>query len=121
MVQIVFYLLKSAAWLAGFTLLYPLFLRKERFFMLKRIYLLSGVVLSLLLPLVTLHYRVELPAPLMQEAQGITPALPSSPAVAGEIVEEADPLRWFMIFYAAGILFILGRTLKYLFTVYRVV
>ncbi|MDF1560302.1 MAG: TonB family protein [Bacteroidales bacterium] len=87
--------------------------------MLKRIYLLSGVVLSLLLPLVTLHYRVELPAPLMQETQVMTAVL-SSPTAA-EIVEETDPLKWFMIFYAAGILFMLGRTMQYLFTVYRVV
>ncbi|HPF08092.1 MAG TPA: hypothetical protein PK293_18760, partial [Spirochaetota bacterium] len=82
MEQVALYLLKSAAWLAGFTLLYLLFLRKERFFMLKRIYLLSGVVLSLLLPLVTLHYRVELPAPLMQETQGLTPVLSLPPAAA---------------------------------------
>ena len=121
MEQVALYLLKSAAWLAGFTLLYLLFLRKERFFMLKRIYLLSGVVLSLLLPLVTLHYRVELPAPLMQETQGMTPVLSLPPAPAAEIVEEADPLKWFMIFYAAGILFMLGRTLQYLFSVYRAV
>jgi TonB family protein len=121
MEQVAFYLLKSAAWLAGFTLLYLLFLRKERFFMLKRIYLLSGVVLSLLLPLVTLHYRVELPAPLMQETQGMTSVLSLPPAATAEIVEETDPLKWFMIFYAAGILFMLGRTMQYLFTVYRVV
>ncbi len=121
MEQIAFYLLKSAAWLAGFTLVYLLFLRKERFFMLKRIYLLAGVALSLLLPLVTLHYRVELPAPLMQETQGMTPVLPSSPAAAAEIVEETDPLKWFMIFYAAGLVFLLGRTLRYLFSVYRAV
>ena len=63
------YLLKSAAWLAGFTLVYLLFLRKERFFRLKRAYLVAGIVLSLLLPLLTVHYRVELPAPVVQEAQ----------------------------------------------------
>ena len=121
MEQAAFYILKSAAWLAGFTLLYLLFLRKERFFMLKRIYLLSGVVLSLLLPLVTLHYRIELPAPLVQETQGMTTILPSSTEVLAEIVEETDPLKWFMIFYAAGILFLLARMLRYLFSVYRTV
>jgi TonB family protein len=118
MEQAAFYLLKSAAWLAGFTLLYLLFLRKERFFMLKRIYLLSGVVLSLLLPLVTLHYRIELSAPLVQEIQGMTTILPSSTEAVGEIVEETDPLKWFMIFYTAGILFLLVRTLRYLFSIY---
>jgi len=121
MEQAAFYLLKSAAWLTGFTLLYLLFLRKERFFMLKRIYLLSGLVLSLLLPLVTLHYRIELPAPLVQETQGMNTIQPSSTEAVAEIVEKSDPLKWFMIFYAAGILFLLGRTLQYLFSVYRTV
>jgi TonB family protein len=121
MEQAAFYLLKSAVWLAGFTLLYLLILRKERYFMVKRIYLLAGVILSLVLPLVTLHYRVEVPAPLMQETQGLRSVLPTSSAVAVGIVEEKDTLKWFMIFYAAGILFQLGRTLHYLFSVYRTV
>ena len=69
MESIAFYLLKSAAWLAGFALVYLLFLRKERFFRLKRAYLVAGVVMSLLLPLITVHYRVELPAPVVQETQ----------------------------------------------------
>ncbi len=121
MEQVALYLLKSAAWLAGFTLLYLLFLRRERFFMLKRVYLMTGVVLSILLPLVTLHYRIELPAPLMQDTQGMTSVFPSPAATAAEVTENADPLRWFMLFYAAGILFLLVRTLKYLFSVWRTV
>ncbi|MBE0654146.1 MAG: TonB family protein, partial [Bacteroidales bacterium] len=69
MESIAFYLLKSAVWLAGFTVIYLLFLRKERFFKLKRAYLVAGVVMSLLLPMITIHYRVELPAPVLQETQ----------------------------------------------------
>lgn len=121
MEQVVLYLLKSAAWLTAFTLVYLLFLQKERFFMLKRIYLLAGMVLSLLLPLVTLHYRIELPAPLIPDTQGITSASPSSMATAAQVTEHADLLKWFMIFYAAGILLIVGRTLKYLLSVCRTV
>lgn len=121
MEQAAFYLLKSAAWLAGFTLLYILFLRKERYFLLKRIYLLTGVILSLLLPLITIQYRVELPATVIQETQGVASDMPSPAAPALEIVEKADQLQWFLVFYAAGILFMLGRMLKYLFSVYRAV
>ena len=121
MEQVALYLLKSAAWLAGFTLLYLLFLRRERFFMLKRVYLMTGVVLSILLPLVTLHYRVDLPAPLIQDTQGMASVFPSPAAASAEVTENADPLKWFMLFYAAGILFLLARTLKYLFSVYRTV
>lgn len=121
MEQAAFYLLKSAAWLAGFTMLYLLFLRKERFFMLKRIYLVAGVILSLLLPVVTLHYRVELQAPLMQEAVVATSVMPSPSSSPEGIAEEKDPLHWFMIFYSAGILFLMGRTLIYIISVYRTV
>jgi hypothetical protein len=87
MEQVALYLLKSAAWLTAFTLVYLLFLQKERFFMLKRIYLLAGVVLSLLLPLVTLHYKIELPAPLIPDGQGMTSA---SPAPAAQITENGS-------------------------------
>jgi len=121
MEQVALYLLKSAAWLTAFTLVYLLFLQKERFFMLKRIYLLAGMILSLLLPLVTLHYRIELPAPLMPDTQGITSAPPLSVATAAQVTEHADLLKWFMIIYSAGILLIFGRTLKYLLSVCRTV
>jgi TonB-dependent SusC/RagA subfamily outer membrane receptor len=55
------YLLKSAAWISGFGLIYVLFLRKERFFYLKRLYLLTGIVASFVFPFINIHYNVELP------------------------------------------------------------
>ena len=55
------YLLKSVIWLSGFTLVYLLFLRNERFFTLNRFYLLSGIMASFLLPLITIRYSVVLP------------------------------------------------------------
>ena len=57
------YLLKSIIWLTGFALVYFLFLRNERYFMLKRIYLVTGILISLIFPLITIHYQVILPAP----------------------------------------------------------
>ena len=121
MEQVALYLLKSAAWLAGFTLLYLLFLRNERFFILKRVYLVAGVILSMLLPLVTLHYRVELQTPMIQESAVAASLLPSASSVPSVIADRKDPLQWFMIFYAAGILFLTGRTLMYIISVYRTV
>ena len=56
------YLLKSAVWLTGFTLVYLLFLRDERFFMLKRMYLISGILISFIFPFITFHYQVEMVA-----------------------------------------------------------
>lgn len=53
------YLLRSAVWLTGFALVYLLFLRNERFFLLNRIYLIAGIIASVFLPLVTVRYVVE--------------------------------------------------------------
>ncbi len=57
----VIYLFRSAVWIAVFTLVYWLFLRNERFFLLNRIYLVSGMIASFILPFVTVRYVVELP------------------------------------------------------------
>src|SRR5450759_3363801 len=55
------YLLKSVIWLAGFTLVFILFLRNERFFLLNRIYLIAGILTSFFFPLISIHYKVVLP------------------------------------------------------------
>ena len=54
-----FYLLRSAVWITGFALVYLLFLRNERFFLLNRIYLIIGIIASVILPLFTVRYMVE--------------------------------------------------------------
>ena len=55
------YLLKSVTWIAGFALVFILFLRNERFFFLNRIYLLAGILTSFFFPLISIHYTVILP------------------------------------------------------------
>ncbi len=55
------YLLRSAVWITGFALVYRLFLRNERFFLLNRVYLVTGILASVILPLVTIRYVVEVP------------------------------------------------------------
>jgi hypothetical protein len=55
------YLLKSVIWISGFALVYLLFLRNERFFLLNRIYLLAGILTSFFFPFVSVHYTVVLP------------------------------------------------------------
>jgi TonB family protein len=52
------YLLKSAIWLIAFGLIYFLFLRNERFFHLNRLFLLSGMLASIIFPLITIRYPV---------------------------------------------------------------
>ncbi len=61
-------LFKSAAWLTGFALVYLLLLRNERYFRLNRIFLLTGIVASLLFPFYTFHYNVVAPSNLTESA-----------------------------------------------------
>ena len=56
MEQYLAYLLKSAAWLSVFTIVYLIFLRNERYLKIKRWYLITGVLLSLILPLIKFYY-----------------------------------------------------------------
>ncbi|MDA3816808.1 MAG: carboxypeptidase-like regulatory domain-containing protein [Prolixibacteraceae bacterium] len=53
------YLLQMACWLAGFWLVYAAFLRNETFFKLNRWFLLTGLAVSVLMPLFPVNYRAE--------------------------------------------------------------
>ena len=89
------YLLKSAVWLTGFTLVFLTVLRNERYFQLNRIYLLSGIIASIAFPLYTWHYAVIIPSTTGTiSISGITAQVISDP-------EPAFPFYWW--FYAAGL------------------
>jgi TonB-dependent SusC/RagA subfamily outer membrane receptor len=60
----IFYLLKTGMWIGIFWLIYWLFLRRETFYRFNRHYLLVGLLLSFLIPLVQLKYSVEISASL---------------------------------------------------------
>ncbi len=55
------YLLKSVIWVTGFGLVYLLFLQNERFFLLNRIFLVTGIISSLVFPFVTIRYVISVP------------------------------------------------------------
>ncbi len=98
------YLLKSAAWLTGFALVYLLVLRNEHFFRLNRVYLLAGIIASLLFPFYTFHYAVILPA--------ITSSLDIGELSVGTVVQEqASPLTIYFWIYLLGSLAFLFRLL----------
>jgi TonB-dependent SusC/RagA subfamily outer membrane receptor len=111
-----FYLLKSAAWISGFGLIYILFLRKERFFNLKRLYLLIGIVASFVFPFINIHYTVELPSPALT-APGITSY--SYINAIDPVIKEVD---WYMILagiYISGLVILLTRFLVQWWKIHR--
>ncbi|MCK9412075.1 MAG: TonB family protein [Prolixibacteraceae bacterium] len=97
-------LLKSAAWLTGFALVYLLVLRNERYFRLNRLYLLAGIAASLLFPFYTFHYTV------------VIPSLPTVSASAGDlmvegVVADVPAVPFYCWIYLAGMLLFLLRLL----------
>ena len=94
------YLLKSAIWLTGFTIVFLMFLRNERYFELNRAYLLSGIFASIVFPFYTWHYAVILPSlptpeiliPDFSDQVMVSTATPAEPGI---------PLYWWL--YILGI------------------
>ncbi len=109
------YLLRSVAWLTGFALVYLLFLRNERFFQLKRAYLMTGILVSLILPLISVHYQVEVPAPAVSNFS--TPDTNISASSAIPATSQGKPIDYKIILlglYISGIIFLGYRIVHHL-------
>jgi len=110
------YLLKASAILALFLLTYQALLRRETLFRLNRFYLLSGLVLAPLLPLLTFQRIVTI-----QEA---TPITTSTEAVAGPQAEVASAFPWesvLLAFYLMGALVCAWSVMRQLWTLRRLI
>ena len=110
------YLMKSSVWLMGFALVYALFLRNERFFTLNRIYLVSGILGSIIFPLFTWHYTVLLP---------VVPSIEVyEPQVQGIVMPE-EPLfttqNALLILYLLGIIYLLFRIIRQTIPVFTLI
>lgn len=99
-----FYLLKSAIWITGFGLIYAVFLQNERFFQWNRIYLVAGILSSIILPLLTVRYVIVVPDIQTQMTAG---------ALSGGVeraTTRPDLLILIMYgFWLAGVLLIVAR------------
>ena len=109
------YLLRSVVWLTGFSMIYFLFLRNERFFRIKRFYLLAGMVASFIFPLIAFHYKMEMPAPpaiipdLVPQTTQASPVSPPFPE------RSSLDYRYVLLFlYITGIVFLAFRMIKHM-------
>jgi TonB family protein len=111
------YLLKSVIWLTGFALVFILFLRNERFFLLNRIYLLAGILTSFLFPLISIHYTVILP---------VVSNFQSGSAVVSEIQNAGSSIipdlkLLLLVLYVSGVLFVFTLMIKQGRSVFRAI
>ena len=111
------YLIKSVIWLTGFALVFILFLRNERFFLLNRIYLITGILTSFLFPLIFIHYTVVLL---------VVRTLQTGSAFVSEIQNPGSSIipdlkLILLVLYASGVLFVLTLIIRQCRSVLRAI
>jgi TonB family protein len=102
MESLAFYLLKSVIWLAGFTLVFILFLRNERFFFLNRMYLIAGILTSFFFPLISVHYTVVLPV--IRNFQTESAVVSEIQNAGSSIIPDLKLIL--LVLYLSGVLFV---------------
>jgi TonB family protein len=115
------YLFKSVVWLTGFALVYLLFLRNERYFLINRIYLVAGILASVIFPFITWHYTIVIPMlPSVEVSDLQTGNLPQiSPIINTPEFFSAKTIA--LGLYLAGSLYLLYRIIKQTITVVGVI
>lgn len=96
------YLVKSALWLSAFALVYHVFLRNERYFLLNRLFLITGLIAALIMPFVSINLPVQIVEAATNQAS-VTVDLP----VAQTIVTNTSTSSISYI-YVLNLLFIAG-------------
>lgn len=117
--EILFYLLKSSSILSLFFVVYEVFLKRDTFFILNRVYLLTGILASIFLPFLTFSKTIvveESIASISTTGSNALQHIPATdPLLAVENVSFLSSLEWFhflLIAYGIGILIFLIRFLK---------
>jgi hypothetical protein len=98
MENLLLYFIKANGLIILFYLMYVLFLRKETFFVANRLYLISGLILSLSLPLITFTKTIWIePTPVPEFYQETTPV--NSDYI--EVPVQETPIDWSLILTTA--------------------
>ncbi len=110
-----FYLVKSVIWLTGFSLVYLLFLRNERFFRIKRLYLIAGILASFLFPLVSFHYKIEISMPQEVIPAGLASDISSTKFAGAEPSGTNVDFKYvLLLIYICGMIILTVRMIKHL-------
>ena len=95
------YLLQMSCWIAAFWVVYVLVLKKETYFGLNRWFLNVGLLVSVVLPLFPLTYKVY------RTVQPLAINLVQTDQVAG--IETRLTLNYWLLAYSAGVIFFVVR------------
>lgn len=109
------YLFKSSVWLTGFSAVYFLFLRNERFFVLNRIFLVAGILSAIVFPFFTWHYTVIFPV--MPTVNVDEPQV----RAIGVVKESFQAKDLLLYIYILGALYLVFRLIKQTISVWQVI
>ncbi|MCL2651298.1 MAG: TonB-dependent receptor plug domain-containing protein [Candidatus Azobacteroides sp.] len=109
MIAFFIYLLKAGGWIAVGWLIYHFFLRNEKFFTFNRAYLMTGLTISFLIPLVKIHYPVK-----------VFIAQTSTVAIAGNVQAPAHPVGIYLVLFCIYIFCIIFLIIRQLFLLLKI-
>jgi TonB family protein len=117
-----FYLIKSVIWLTGFSLIYILFLRNERFFRIKRLYLITGIFASFLFPLMSFHYNIKLSGLQTATLPALTSASDNNPVIEAVSSGINFNFKYILLFvYICGMIIIAVRIIRQMRELYGII
>ena len=115
------YLLKSVCWLTGFAIVYLLFLRNERFFMVKRVYLITGMVISIVFPFISIHYQVELPPADFNSVDLTSPVVSLNTPMQQSMARSFDYRATVLFLYLSGAFFLFYKMVRHIMVLYKTI
>ena len=111
------YLLKASGILLIFHIAYEVLLKKETFFIVNRLFLITGIILALILPAVVITNYIEV------EMTATSPVLLSNTGnnTAAETVSGLDTMAVLRFVFLAGLIVMSGRFLMQLFSIRKMI
>ena len=113
----IIYIVKASAILFLFHIAYEVFLKRETFFSLNRIFLLSGFILAVVHPFLVIREYKEM-VPIGQLSNSSISVVESTPILAAAGIDWLVVFQWFFI---TGCLLMAIRLLLQLFSVKRII
>ena len=103
MINIGSYLLQMSCWLAAFWLVYVFLLKKETYFTLNRWFLIAGLMVSVIVPLVPVTYKVY------RTVQPLEVFVVENTNI--DLAEPVNTINYWLLAYLIGTVFFIGRLL----------
>ena len=106
------FVIESGFSLTLFTIIYLVFLRKETYFMLNRIYLMGAVFISVFLPFVHIHVSTQLQSVMLEEVVVTAPRIQNlletvtvyGTKISGSLELTIQSIGWIRFIYMTGMI-----------------